>query len=120
MLQLMIIFTLIGNVKSILIEVNNNIYNNIGVNNAEDKLSNYASEFHVAFLRQVNKRIEMIVLTRSFSPVQFNISSSTGYNFTGTTTANAATFVTIPSSLQVRESNYTYRHLGLHVRSSPS
>ena len=57
----------------------------------------------------------MIVLTKSTTPVQFNISSSTGYNYTGTTTASAATFVIIPSSLQVRESNYTYRHLGLHV-----
>ena len=62
----------------------------------------------------------MIVLTKNSSPVQFNISSLTRYNFTGTTTANAATFVTIPSSLQVRESSYTYRHLGLHVTSSPS
>ena len=62
----------------------------------------------------------MIVLTKISSPVKFNISSSTGYNYTGTTTANAATFVTIPSSLQVRESSYEYRHLGLHVRSSPS
>ena len=62
----------------------------------------------------------MIVLTKNSSPVQFNISSLTGYNYTGTTTANATTFVTIPSSLQVREFNYTYRHLGLHVRSSPS
>ena len=62
----------------------------------------------------------MIVLTRSSSPVQFNISSSSGYNYTGSTTANAATFVTVPSTLQVRGSSYTYRHLGLHVRSSPS
>ena len=62
----------------------------------------------------------MIVLTKNSSPVQFNISSSTGYNYTGTTTANAATFVTIPSNVQVRESSYDYRHLGLHVTSSPS
>ena len=62
----------------------------------------------------------MIVLTKISSPVQFNISSLTGYDYTGTTTANAATFVTIPSSLQVRESSYGYRHLGLHVTSSPS
>ena len=61
----------------------------------------------------------MIVLTKSSNPVQFNISSS-GYSYTGTTTANAATFVTIPSSLQVRGSSYIYRHLGLHVTSSPS
>ena len=62
----------------------------------------------------------MIVLTEISSPVQFNISSSTGYSYIGTTTANAATFVSIPSSFQVRESSYTYRHLGLHVTSSPS
>ena len=61
----------------------------------------------------------MIVLANSSSPVQFTISSS-GYSYTGTTTVNAATFVTIPSSLQVRGSSYIYRHLGLHVTSSPS
>ena len=61
----------------------------------------------------------MIVLTKISSPVQFNISSS-GYSYTGTTTANAATFVTIPSTLQVRGSSYIHRHLGLHVTSSPS
>ena len=62
----------------------------------------------------------MIVLTESSTPVQFNITSSTGYSYIGTTTANAATFITIPSSLQVRQSSYTYRHLGLHVTSSPT
>ena len=62
----------------------------------------------------------MIVLTGISFPVQFNISSSTGYSYIGTTTANAATFVSIPSSFQVRESSYTYRHLGLHVTSPPS
>ena len=81
-----------------------------------------ASEFQVAFLRQLstNNLLEMIVLTKSSTPVQFNILSSTGFSRTGTTTANAATFVTIPSNLQVRDSSYTYRHLGLHVTSSPS
>ena len=62
----------------------------------------------------------MIVLTESSTPVQFNINSSTGYSYIGTTTANAATFVSIPSSLQVRQSSYTYHHLGLHAASSPS
>ena len=36
----------------LLINVNNNIYNNIVVNNAEVGFSNYASEFHIGFLRQ--------------------------------------------------------------------
>ena len=97
----------------------------VGINiwtGADGFPSYYASEFHVAFLRQTNSDnlIEMIVLTKSSTPVQFNISSSTGFNHTGTTTSNAATFVTIPSNLQVRDSSYTYRDLGLHVTSSPS
>ena len=62
----------------------------------------------------------MLVLTESSTLVQFNISSTTGYSYIGTTTANAATFVSIPSNLQVRQSSYTYRHLGLHVTSSPT
>ena len=100
-----------------LINVNNNIYNNIVVNNAEVGFSSYASEFHIAFLRQYKQfnNIEMIVLTKISSPVQINISYLTRYNYTGSITVNAATFVTIPSSLKVRESNYTFRHLGLHV-----
>ena len=87
-----------------------------------DGLSNSGSNFYLGFLRQrsSNNKVEMIVLTEVSSPIQFNISSSTGYSYIGTTTANAATFVSIPSSLQVRESSYTYRHLGLHVTSSPS
>ena len=97
----------------------------VGINictGADGLLSYAASEFHVAFLRQFSSSspIEMIVFTKSSTPVQFNISSSTGFNHTGTTTANAATFVTIPSNLQVLDSSYTYRHLGLHVTSSPS
>ena len=87
-----------------------------------DGLSNSGSNFYVGFLRQHSStnQIEVIVLTESSTPVQFNISSSTGYSYIGTTTANAATFITIPSSLQVRQSSYTYRHLGLHVTSSPT
>ena len=87
-----------------------------------DGLSNSGSNFYVGFLRQHSStnQIEMIILTESSIPVQFNISSSTGYSYSGTTTANAATFVPIPSNLQVRQSSYTYRHLGLHVTSSPT
>ena len=120
--MLLLFITVLALISKIFIHINFLIIAKpIGVN-AEYILSNYASDFNVAFLRQFSStnRIEMIVLTKSTTPVQFNISSSTGYNYTGTTTANAATFVTIPSNLQVRESNYTYRHLGLHVTSSPS
>ena len=87
-----------------------------------DGLSNSGSNFYVGFLRQHSStnQIEMIILTESSTPVQFNISSSTGYSYIGTTTANAATFVSIPSSLQVQQSSYTYCYLGLHVTSSPT
>ena len=120
--MLLLFMTVLALIGKIFIHLNFLIITkSLGVN-AEYELSSYASDFNVAFLRQFSStsRIEMIVLTKSTTPVQFNISSSTGYNYTGTTTANAATFVIIPSSLQVRDSNYTYRHLGLHVTSSPS
>ena len=66
----------------------------VGINicTGADGLPSYAaSEFHVAFLRQLSSSspIEMIVFTKSSTPVQFNISSSTGFNHTGTTTSNA-------------------------------
>ena len=96
----------------------------INICTGADGLPSYAaSEFHVAFFRQfstISSPLEIIVLTKSSIPVQFNISSSTGFSHTGTTTANAPTFVTIPRNLQVRGITYTYRHRGLHVTSSPS
>ena len=87
-----------------------------------DGLSNSGSNFYVGFLKQHSStnQFEMTILTESSIPVQSNISSSTGYHYVRTTTANAATFITIPSSLQVQQSSYTYCHLGLHITSSPT
>ena len=62
----------------------------------------------------------MRILTRSSSPVQFNITSFTGNSYTGMTAVNAATVLFISLDFQVQDSSYDYRHLGLHVTSSPS
>ncbi|XP_011409208.1 PREDICTED: uncharacterized protein LOC105316099 [Amphimedon queenslandica] len=83
--------------------------------------SNVASEFKVGFFRQFSStsRIDMIILTESISPVQFSISSLNGSIHNGTTTRDTPAIVTLPSTLQVRETTYDYRQLGLLVTSPP-
>ena len=61
----------------------------------------------------------MIVLTESVSPVQFSISSLNGSIHNGTTTRDTPAVVTLSSSLQVRETTFNYRQLGLLVTSPP-
>ncbi|XP_019859551.1 PREDICTED: uncharacterized protein LOC109587766 [Amphimedon queenslandica] len=86
-----------------------------------NEFSNIASEFKVAYLRQFSStsRIDMIILTKSVSPVQFSISSLNGSIHNGTTTRDTPAIVTLPSTLQVRETTYDYRQLGLLVTSPP-
>ena len=84
-----------------------------------NQLSNYAKQFHVAFLRQYtsDSTIQMIVFTQSPTSVNFNVSSPNGFNYNGTTISTSPTTVDISSDLQVRESDYTYRNLGIYVTS---
>ena len=82
--------------------------------------SSYATEFNVAFLRQLAtyKVMEMLIYTMSPNPVQFTISSLSGaYSYTGITSVHSPDLVTIPSRLQVREVTHSYRNYGLHVKS---
>ena len=84
-----------------------------------NQLSNYANQFHVAFLRQYtsDSKIQMIVFTQSPTSVNFTVSSPNGFNYNGTTISTSPTTVDISSNLQVRESDYTYRNLGIYVTS---
>ncbi|XP_019859474.1 PREDICTED: uncharacterized protein LOC109587694 [Amphimedon queenslandica] len=84
-------------------------------------VSSHASAFNVAYLRQFSptSQIDMIILTESVSPVQFSISSLNGSIHNGTTTRDTPAIVTLPSTLQVRETTYDYRQLGLLVTSPP-
>ena len=50
--------------------------------------------------------------------MSFNISSKNGYSYIGTTSASSPATVTIPSSFQVRDSEYEYR--GLRITSLPT
>ena len=80
-----------------------------------------ASEFKVAYLKQFSptSQIDMIILTESVSQVEFSISSLNGSIHNGTTTRDTPAIVTLPSTLQVNETTYDYRHLGLLVTSPP-
>ena len=55
----------------------------------------------------------------SQEPVQFTIlsASSYGFSYTGTTSISSPNLVSIPSNLQVRETTYSYRNVGLYVKS---
>ena len=55
----------------------------------------------------------------SQEPVQFTISSASsyGFNYTGTTSISSPNLVSIPSNLQVRGRTYSYRNVGLYVKS---
>ena len=75
----------------------------------------------MAYLRQFSptSQIDMIILTESASQVQFNISSLNGSIHNGTTTRDSPANITLSSTLQVRETTYDYRQLGLLVTSPP-
>ena len=86
------------------------------------QISSYGSEFKVAYLRlgpTLFTDTEMIILTESVSPVQFSISSLNGSIHNGTTTRDTPAVVTLPSSLQVHETTFNHRQLGLLVTSPP-
>ena len=84
-------------------------------------VSSRASAFNVAYLRQFSSssRIDMIILTESVSQVEFSISSLNGSIHNGTTRRDAPAIVTLLSTVQVRETTYYYRQLGLLVTSPP-
>ena len=63
---------------------------------------------------------QLKVLTLSKAPVIFNVSSSDGFNYTGSTTLDNPALVNIPNSFEDFNSTYEYRHLGLIIQSSPS
>ena len=86
------------------------------------ELSTYGSDFFIGFLRQFSSSgtIQIRVHTFETSSVSFSISSMTGYNYIGTTSASSPATVTIPTSFQVRDSGYEYRNLGLHITSLPT
>ena len=87
-----------------------------------NELSTYGSDFYIGFLRQFlsSGTIQIRVHTFESSSVSFSISSKTGYNYIGTTSASSPATVTIPTSFQVRDSGYEYRNLGLHITSLPT
>ena len=60
-------------------------------------LSNSGGNFSIGFLKQHSStnQIEMIVLTESSTPIQFNIPSQPGYNYIANPTTKNGTYVII-------------------------
>ncbi len=88
----------------------------------EEELSTYGNKFHFGFLRQFLEGGEINIIVHSYhdEPVSFTVSSLGAYNHFGTTTRENPLTLSIPSSFQVRESGFNYRHLGLYIETPDS
>ena len=80
-------------------------------------LSNYGNQFFIGLLRSKSSETSSKVVILALTPAQFNISSLTGYNYTGSIPAYTPVFIDIESNFQVLNSSYNYRHLGLRITS---
>ena len=80
-------------------------------------LSNYGNQFFIGVLRSKSSETSSKIVILAPTPAQFNISSLTGYNYTGSIPAYTPVFIDIESNFQVLNSSYNYRHLGLRITS---
>ena len=77
--------------------------------------------FYTGFIKDyTGQKFQLRVLTLRETPVIFNVSSSNGFNYTGSTTLDNTALVDIPNSFEVLNYTYEYRNLGLIIQSSPS
>ena len=82
------------------------------------QISNYGEDFYVGFMRNYNLQtveLKLVVLTEDNLPVRFDVETSSGVVYSGTTTASSADTVSISSSLQTNSGSYFYRNNGIHV-----
>ena len=84
--------------------------------------STFGTQFYFGFLRQAldNGVIDILVHTRRDELVTFSITSLDGYSHFGTTSLDNPITLNIPTSFQVRDSNYEYRNLGLFIETADS
>ena len=80
-------------------------------------MSNYGNQFFIGILRSKSSESYSKVVILAQTSAQFNISSLTGYNYTGSIPAYTPVFIDIESNFQVHNSSYNYRHLGLRITS---
>jgi len=79
-------------------------------------LESTANEFFVAFTFTVDQppTLQLFVTTPEPTPVDFSVTTLTGFSFNGTATRQSTTTVILPSTLQVRSN--TERNKGIHIK----
>ena len=79
-------------------------------------LESTANEFFVAFTYNLGQppTLRLFVTTSEQIPVNFSVTTLTGFSFNGTATRQSTTTVLLPSSLQVR--NNTERNKGIYIK----
>ena len=79
-------------------------------------LESTANEFYVAFIDNNGQSsvLQLFVTTPEPTPVNFSVTTLTGFSFNGTATRQSTTTVILPSSLQVRYN--TERNKGIYIK----
>ena len=80
--------------------------------------ASYGKDFYVGFMRNIvstTRSIKLIISTEDSMPVKFNIATTNGVVYSGTTTVTNTVTVNLPTSLIVKSASYNYRNNGVHV-----
>ena len=79
-------------------------------------LESTANEFYVGFMYNADQppTLQLFVSTPEPNPVNFSVSTQTGFTFNGTATRQSTTTVILPSTLQVQTS--TERNKGIYIK----
>ena len=81
-------------------------------------LESTANEFYVGFTYTVIQppTLRLFVTTPEATPVDFSVTTLTGFSFNGTATRQSTTTVILPSTLQVQSNASTERNKGIHIK----
>ena len=80
-------------------------------------LESTGNEFYVGFANNYDNgpsTLRLFVTTPEQNPVNFSVTTLTGFNFDGTATRQSTTTVILPSALQVQSN--TQRNKGIHIK----
>ena len=82
------------------------------------QILHYGRTFYIGFMPNAagdQVYIRLVVSTEDKSSVQFNVETSSGVLYSGTTTASSPVTVNLPTSLVTNDATYTNRNKGVHV-----
>ena len=97
------------------------LYSATIINQPAIQLTHYGREFYIGFMKNSDAAVgylQLIVRAESSLPVHFNVETTSGMIYTGTTTASSPVAVNLTTNLQTFNSTYYNRDKGIHVYST--